>query len=57
MPVRVAGLSFVDSISALTHILPSTPLRPHLGALCFDHSKAVVLAVHDVVKKNIYVPF
>ena len=31
MPIRDAGLRFVDSMSALT----PTPLHPHLGALCF----------------------
>ena len=52
MPVRDAGLSFVDSISALTPH-PSTPILVFYASDC---SKAVVLAVQDVIEK-IFVPF
>ena len=47
MPVRDAGLSFVNSISALTP-------HPSIHTLVFyasDCSKMVVLAVHDEVEK------
>ena len=44
MPIRDAGLSFVDSMSALTP-QPSTPI---LVLYASDRSKAVVLAVHDM---------
>ena len=48
MPFRDAGLSFVDSMSALTPH-PSTPI---LVLYAYDRSKAVVLAVHDMWSKK-----
>ena len=44
MPVRDAGSSFVDSISALT----SHPSTHTLVLYASDYSKVVVLAVHDI---------
>ena len=48
MPVRDAGLSFVDSISALT----SHPSTHTLVLYASDRSKVVVLAVHDIWSKT-----
>ena len=48
MPVRDAGLSFVDSISALT----SHPSTHTLVLYASEHSKVVVLAVHDIWSKT-----
>ena len=50
MPIRDAGLSFVDSMSALTphHSTPTLVLYAS------DRSKTVVLAVHEMSKKYLY---
>ena len=47
MPIRDAGLSFVDSMSALT----PHPSIPTLVLYASDRSKTVVLAVHEMSKK------
>ena len=48
MPIRDAGLSFVDSMSALT----PHPSTPTLVLYASDRSKAVVLAVQDMWSKK-----
>ena len=50
MPIRDAGLSFVDSMSALT----PHPSTPTLVLYASDRSKAVVLAVHEMWSKKIF---
>ena len=47
MPIRDAGLSFVDSMSALT----PHPSIPTLVLYASDRSKTVFLAVHEMSKK------
>ena len=47
VPIRDAGLSFVDSMSALT----PHPSIPTLVLYASDRSKTVVLAVHEMSKK------
>ena len=47
MPIQDAGLSFVDSMSALT----PHPSIPTLVLYASDRSKTVVLAVHKMSKK------
>ena len=47
MPIRDAGLSFVDSMSALT----PHPSTHTLVLYASYHSKTVVLAVHEMSKK------
>ena len=48
MPILDAGLSFVDSMSALT----PHPSTPTLVLYASDRSKAVVLAVHEMWSKK-----
>ena len=47
MSIRDAGLSFVDSMSALT----PHPSIPTLVLYASDRSKTVVLVVHEMSKK------
>ena len=51
MPIREAGLSFVDNMSALT----PHPSIPTLVLYASDRSKTVVLAVHEMSKKYLCV--
>ena len=48
MPIRDAGLSFVDSMSALT----PHPSTPNLVLYASDRSKTLVLAVHEMWSKK-----
>ena len=54
MPVLDAGLSFIDSISALTPPPNPHPSTPTLVFYASDCSKAVVLAVCDVWSKKLF---